>query len=123
MAVISCKVCKDSHRYRKKVTYLTEPVDVFADWIDYRAERIKQAAKRQRSVLSPEKREETRVSRNGGSSDGEEEFEMMNLPSVRRKAAESNDSKEDLEEDNEDQENDDSEVSESEEEAESDTEE
>ena len=34
-----CKICKSSHKYTRNISYLTEPIDVFSDWLDTLAGR------------------------------------------------------------------------------------
>ncbi|KAH9255713.1 hypothetical protein BASA81_006107 [Batrachochytrium salamandrivorans] len=46
VASIRCTACQEGHRFRGKVTYLTEPVDIFSDWLDFIANPSAQMKKR-----------------------------------------------------------------------------
>jgi len=98
-AVISCKVCKSSHKYRKRVTYLTEPIDVFSDWIDAIDQKGKhtkpqQGAKRPSTSMKTSTGESLRKAHKNEEYEDEIGDDVLNTPGLRRKPFSGNEDEE-----------------------------
>lgn len=49
-ASIRCPACMEGHKFRGNVTYLTEPIDIYSDWIDFIANPT---AKKRTMLIAP----------------------------------------------------------------------